>query len=200
MSEKKPCGCGNKKISTDLPAEKPVNNVTFTDSPAEKSVIKKTIGKIQGYAMAMASRGFKDKRVEKTVKQLRVLSCFGNQDQGGQLPPCSHLKKSETDGKFFCGACGCGDRRATWLNGTDEEYSKLDYPKVNCPISMPGFTNYIPSQPNEANEPQTRKYYMENMKFMDIQKVKVSAPPIPKEIEDIFEALQNIQDSKDTPK
>jgi hypothetical protein len=186
MSEKKPCNCANKK--------------KFSDSPLEQSKIKKSVSMIQGYAMAMASRGFKDKKVDKTVKQLRVLSCFGNEGQGGELPPCSHLKTSETDGKFFCGACGCGDRKATWLNGSDQEYSKLDYPKVNCPIGMPGFSNYTPSQPHEGNEPQSRKHYIENMNFMEVQKVEVTSPETPKEVADVIDALQTVEKNKETPK
>ena len=119
---------------------------------------------------------------------------------GGELPPCSHLKTSETDGKFFCGACGCGDRKATWLNGSDQEYSKLDYPKVNCPIGMPGFSNYTPSQPHEGNEPQSRKHYIENMNFMEVQKVEVTSPETPKEVADVIDALQTVEKNKETPK
>jgi hypothetical protein len=182
MSEKKPCNCANKK--------------KFSDSPLQQSSIKKSLSMIQGYAMAMASRGFKDKKVEKTVKQLRVLSCFGNEAEGGELPPCAHLRKSETDGKFFCGACGCGDKKGTWLNGTEQEYSKLDYPKLNCPIGMPGFSNYSPSAPQEANEPQSRKYYIENMNLMDIQKVNVTQPDAPPEVAHILDKMNEIESKK----
>ena len=39
---------------------------------------------------------------------------------------------------------------------------------------MPGFTNYVTSAPDEANEPITRRYYVENLNFNDILKVKVT--------------------------
>jgi len=175
MSEiKKDCGCKKKFSESPLPNKEP---------------IKKTLTMIQSYATAMASRGLKDKRVEKTVKQLRVLSCFGNEHNGGELPPCSHIKKSSTDGKFYCGACGCGDRKNTWLNGTDDEYSKLDYPKVNCPLGMPGFSNYTQSLPQEAQEPQSRKNYIENINFIDIQKTEVTMPETPEEVMNVLNKI-----------
>jgi hypothetical protein len=149
--------------------------------------------------MAIASRGLKDKKVDKTVKQLRVLSCFGNEHVGGELPPCAHLKKSTTDGKFFCGGCGCGDRKNTWLNGTNEEYSKLDYPSVNCPLSMPGFTNYTVSLPQEAQEPESRKHYIENIDFFSVQSINVTMPETPKEISEILDKLKQKMEENKTP-
>ena len=182
MSEpKKDCGCKKKK---------------FSDSPLpnKEPAVKKALSMIQSYATAVASRGLKDKRVDKTVKQLRVLSCFGNDHNGGELPPCAHLKKSSTDGKFYCGACGCGDRKNTWLNGKDEEYSKLDYPNVSCPLSMPGFSNYTLSLPQEAQEPESRKHYIENLAFNSIQNVEVTMPETQKEISDILDKMKEKMD------
>jgi hypothetical protein len=48
---------------------------------------------------------------------------------------------------------------------------------------MPGFTNYQPSAPDEAEEPITRRYYIENMDFNDVFKTPVSMPepPVQKE-------------------
>jgi hypothetical protein len=108
-----------------------------------------------------------------------VLSCFGNQAQGGVLPPCEHLKKSSTDGKFFCGGCGCGDRKGTWLSPDSPEYSKLDYPKLNCPLQMPGFTNYERSKPDESTSPITRRYYIEQLPYKDIENISVTTHEIP---------------------
>jgi hypothetical protein len=188
MSEsKKDCGCKKKK---------------FSDSPLpnKEPALKKALSMIQSYSMAVASRGLKDKKVDKTVKQLRVLSCFGNEHVGGELPPCVHLKKSATDGKFFCGGCGCGDRKNTWLNGSDEEYSKLDYPSVNCPLSMPGFSNYSMSLPQEAIEPESRKHYIENLDFNSVQKIDVTMPDTPKEVAEILDKVkQRIEEAKNTP-
>ena len=64
-----------------------------------------------------------------------------------------------------------------------EEYSKLDYPKVACPLQMPGFSNYVVSTPDEAEEPVTRKYYIENMEYELVQRVPVTIgeQPIPPE-------------------
>jgi len=191
--EKKPCGCGNKKQENNE-AKK-----IFSEPPIEKVPFKNAISMVQGYAMSMVSRGFTDKKTDKTSKQLRVLSCFGNKNIGGELPPCSHLKSSSTDGKFYCGGCGCGDRKQTWLNGNDTEYSKLDFPKVNCPLKMPGFTNYEPSSPLEAKEPQSRKNYIEKMNFDAILQTDVTEPEMPKEISEMFDKILEAQKNKNQP-
>ena len=63
------------------------------------------------------------------------------------------------------------------------EYSKLDYPKLSCPLQMPGFTNYEESEADEAEEPVTRRYYIESMDMSEISNIKVSlneAPAPPK--------------------
>jgi hypothetical protein len=162
------------------------------ESPKEeKTGIAKKLTMVQNFATALTSRGFKNDKVTKPVKQLRVLSCFGNQHNGGVLPPCEHLKQSNTEGKHFCGGCGCGDRKGTWLMAEGEEYSKLDYPKLACPLQMPGFTNYKQSSPDEAVSPITRRYYIENMSYKDVELVQVTihnAPPPPPQKEATPEA------------
>ncbi len=140
----------------------------------KENKIKKGIGMVQSYASALASRGLKNKKVSTTTKQLRVISCFGNEAVGGELPPCQHLKKSNTLGKHFCGGCGCGDREATWLIAQGDKYSKLDHPKLSCPLNMPGFTDYKPSNPDESEHPITRKYYIENMNQSKVEEVPVT--------------------------
>lgn len=145
----------------------------------ETSSISKKIEMAQSFISAIASRGASNNKVNVPLKQLRVLSCFGNKDKGGQLPPCEFLRKSKTEGKFFCGGCGCGDKPLTWLMGEGEEYSKLDYPKLNCPLQMPGFTNYKPSGPEEAIMPITRRYYVENINYSDLEQVQVSMHDLP---------------------
>lgn len=151
------------------------------------SVISRKIGMIQSFAMSLTSRGLNEKKINKATKQLRVLSCFGDKHMGGVLPPCEHLKNSKTDGQYYCGGCGCGDKPGTWLvsNGTD--YSKLDYPKLNCPITMPGFTNYVPSKPDEAVSPITRKYFIENINFEDLNKMPVTLPEMPEKMKQAME-------------
>lgn len=144
------------------------------DRAEENNSVTKKISMVQSFAMALASRGLTNKKINKATKQLRVLSCVGNRESGGILPPCDHLMDSETgEGKKYCGACGCGDREGTWLVAEADKYSKLDYPKVSCPLSMPGFTNYTPSRSDESDEPITRKYYIEQVDYSILEKVKV---------------------------
>ena len=90
------------------------------------------------------------------------------------LPLASHLFPH-----LAGGGCGCGDRQGTWLVANGNDYSKLDYPKLNCPINMPGFTNYTPSKPDEAVSPITRKYYIENVSFEDLNNIPVTLPEMP---------------------
>lgn len=182
------CNCKNKNnqnptntqqsVPTPPPAQQ--QEVTFRkEEVPQQSVIKQKLTMMQSFAMAIKSRGLNNEKVTKPIKQLRVLSCFGNQAQGGVLPPCEHLKQSTTPGKFFCGGCGCGDRKGTWLMADGEEYSKLDYPKLNCPLSMPGFTNYEKSKEDEGVAPITRRFYIEQLPYKDIESINVTMPDIP---------------------
>ena len=143
--------------------------------------IKKGIGMAKNFAKAIASRGVSNKKTEPYTKRLRVLSCFGNESVGGSLPPCEHLKKSKTEGKYYCGGCGCGDRAGTWLLAEGDKYSKLDYPNLSCPLKMPGFSDYEPSSPEEAISPITRRYYIENMADEDIEMIKITEHEVPEE-------------------
>lgn len=145
--------------------------------------IRKGFGMAKSYAQALISRGVTNKKSDPYVKRLRVISCFGNEHTGGPLPPCEHLKKSDTDGKYYCGGCGCGDRKGTWLLSDGEEYSKLDYPSLECPLKMPGFTNYQVSDPEEGIAPITRRYFIENMSESDLDSIKVTTPEKPEEEE-----------------
>jgi hypothetical protein len=54
---------------------------------------------------------------------------------------------------------------------------------------MPGFTNYAPSKPDEAIPPITRKYYIENINFEDLNKMPVTLPDMP-------EAMQKAMDEQ----
>lgn len=173
------CGCGKKKQQTE-PDQQQFR--TTSTEKGEETTIKKKLTMVQSFSSAIASRGLSDKKVSKFEKQLRVLSCFGNAHTGGQLPPCEHLKKSKTEGKYFCGGCGCGDRKQTWLLADGDEYSKLDYPKLHCPLKMPGFSNYEKSAEDEAIAPITRRYYVENMNTETIEQVSVTTPEQPVEI------------------
>jgi len=162
------CNCNKNKFE-----------INPEDAPKQlKNAFSTKLGMIASFAQAIVSRGLTNKKIETPVKQLRVLSCFGNEEYGGKLTPCEHLKPSQTVGKFYCGGCGCGDKPRTWLMGTGEEYSKLDYPKLNCPLKMPGFSNYESSKLEEQQNSKNRKFYIENMNFVDVHAIKVSAPSI----------------------
>lgn len=133
----------NKKYSEFL--EK--NKISEKD---EKLKIKESniIDKAKSFATSMISKGFEGKKASEEVKVLRVLSCHG--DGTENLPPCSERQNSKKfDGSFYCGSCGCGDKQRTQLvnisiEGKVLDYSKLDYPKVSCPLRMPGFSDYVP--------------------------------------------------------
>lgn len=173
------CGCARSTIMEN-------ENIEFRkDEIKEESGIKKKLSMMQSFASAITSRGLKNEKVTKPIKQLRVLSCFGDKGQGGVLPPCEHLKNSKTPGKHFCGGCGCGDRQGTWLVAEGDQYSKLDYPRLSCPLQMPGFSNYEQSKPDEAISPITRRYYIENYPYDKLENIKVNTfdpppPPPPK--------------------
>ena len=136
-------------------------NIEFRKVPADPNHrgIKRKLSMIQSFASALASRNINNKKINKPIKQLRVLSCFGNRNIDGVLPPCEHLMESQT---------GEG---------------KLDYPKVGCPLQMPGFSNYIVSGSDESEEPVTRKYYIENMDYQLVQRVPVQIGDKPEKSE-----------------
>lgn len=110
-------------------------------------------------ASSLASRGLGNKKTDIETKKLRVLSCFGGIDD---IPRCPYLMDSRVDKtKNYCGKCGCGDKKLTWLMADEMEYSKLDFPVLNCPAKMPGFTNYDPNFTNP--EIKERKMRIENL-------------------------------------
>ena len=55
---------------------------------------------------------------------------------------------------------------------------------------MPGFTNYAPSKPDEAISPITRKYYIENINFEDLNKMPVTLPDMPEAIQKAMDEQQ----------
>jgi len=137
-----------------------------------KNIMNSGFSMIKSFAMSMASRGINNKKVDIPVKKLRVLGCFGDQ---GKISSCSHLAKSKTEGKFYCLGCGCGDKKRTWLVSNGKEYSKLDYPKLNCPLKMPGFTNYETYK--DGND--ERKKNIEEYEIEELNKIFVTSPDPP---------------------
>lgn len=123
--------------------------------------------KMMMFAAALASRGLDSKKIDEQTKQLRALSCFGH----GDIPACYYLRASHTAGKHYCGKCGCGDQPRTWLIKESTEYSKLDYPNLQCPLKMPGFTNYDPNfydPKNKERKLKIEEYDPENLKYIQI--------------------------------
>lgn len=122
------------------------------------------ISKAKSFTESMVSRGLNDKKCESETYSLRVLSCHGDSTKG--LPPCPRRMDSEKfKNSYYCGACGCGDKPLTQLTPYQRgdnmvTYTKLHYPKVSCPLQMPGFSNYISNLENTktAND---RKQFIE---------------------------------------
>jgi len=107
---------------------------------------------IGNYLKAKWSKGMSGKRVDVTTKDIRLLSCFGD---GETIKVCPALRPSSVKmGRFICGECGCGDKPAVFLNGDDEEYTKLDHPFLSCPRHMPGFSDYKPNTEEESERKQ----------------------------------------------
>jgi len=141
--------------------------------------------KIVSFAMAIASRGFNNYKTDLPTKQLRYISCYGN----GTIPPCKFLKKSKDSNHYYCGKCGCGDHKHTWLIRDPGEYCKLDYPKIDCPLKMPGFSNYDPSFYDK--EDGNRKHSIENLDPAFIQLIQLTVNNS-EDNQRLFEKLNNI--------
>lgn len=137
------------------------------------------------FAASLASRGIKGTKTDIETKKLRVVSCFGTD----QIKPCPYLKLSKNNINHYCTKCGCGDKKHTWLIKESEDYSKLDYPVLECPVKMPGFTNYDPNFYNE--EIKERKEQIEAMEPEMLQYIQVSIGSNPQK-EKIIEEVNKI--------
>lgn len=132
------------------------------------------LNKAKSFTQAMLSRGLNNNKASQETISLRVLSCHGND---ADLAPCpKRMDSTKFPGSHYCGACGCGDKQLTQLtpfkNGDKMvDYTKIHYPKVSCPLEMPGFTNYKSSEenPKTAND---RKLYIEVRNGVDDIKSK----------------------------
>lgn len=140
--------------------------------------------KIMAFAMAIASRGILNTKIDIDTKKLRYVSCFGLDD----ILPCRNLEKSTKSNYHYCKGCGCGDHSHTWLQKEDSEYSKLDYPSLECPLKMPGFTNYDPNNPSESLQRKKQIECMDPEKFKFIS-LTVS---VDEEKQRIFEKLNKM--------
>lgn len=143
------------------------------------------LSKIVLFALSVASRGLKNHKTDLPTKQLRYISCYGN----GIIPPCKFLNKSKNSEHYYCGKCGCGDHKHTWLVREAGEYSKLDYPVISCPLKMPGFSNYDPNFYDK--EDGQRKRDIENLNPSTVELVQITVNHS-EENERLFEKLNNI--------
>lgn len=117
------------------------------------------------FAISIASRGLNNNKIDEGTKKLRVLSCFGHSD----IPPCQHLKKSSKSEYYYCGGCGCGDNENTWLLKKEGEYSKLDYPFLNCPSKLPGFNSYDPNSTiDKERREKIESFDPENLQYIQV--------------------------------
>lgn len=114
--------------------------------------VKHTWHKAESFARAYTSKIIEGK-VSKEIKSLRILSCHGINEEGKQIQSACHGRGySISNNYFFCNLCGCGEReiaRISSKNSTqnqpifnEEEYIKLDFPELQCPRKMPGFSNF----------------------------------------------------------
>jgi len=140
--------------------------------------------KIMSFAMAIASRGINSKKIDLETKKLRYVSCYGIDN----ISACEFLQKSEKSKFYYCGKCGCGDHSHTWLQKEDNDYSKLDYPYLTCPLKMPGFDNYDPGSPKES---LVRKSLIENMDPEKLNLIQLTIS-VDEEKQKIFETVSKI--------
>jgi hypothetical protein len=142
------------------------------------------ITKIMSFAMAIASRGIKNTKIDLETKKLRYVSCYGMDD----IPACEFLTKSQKSEYYYCGKCGCGDHPHTWLQKGENDYSKLDYPYLTCPLKMPGFSDYDPNSPKES---LNRKGIIENMDPEQLNFIQLTIS-VDEEKQKIFETVSKI--------
>lgn len=141
------------------------------------------------FAASLASRGISSKKINEPTKQLRVLSCYGY----GDIAPCPNLLLSKNRKNHYCGKCGCGDHRHTWLIRDSESYSKLDYPKLNCPLKMPGFTNYDPNFYDKDSKERKEKIEEFDPNNLHLIQVTIGSNPLQEKINEQLDKM--IEDS-----
>jgi hypothetical protein len=147
------------------------------------------ISKMVMFAASLASRGISSKKIDIPTKQLRALSCFGHDS----IPACPYLMQSKNKKNHYCGKCGCGDHRHTWLTKESKEYSKLDYPKLNCPVKMPGFTNYDPNFYNDDIRERKKQIQEFDPSDLHLIQITIGFNPIQEKIQEELDKM--IEDS-----
>lgn len=114
--------------------------------------VKHTWHQAESFYKSASSR-VKEGKVSKEIKSLRILSCHGINEEGKQVRPACHARLYSPTKKFFaCNLCGCGEREIARISSfnskenqptfNEDEYIKLDFPTLQCPRKMPGFSNF----------------------------------------------------------
>lgn len=82
--------------------------------------------------------------IDRNTREKRQISCWGTDLVGTPVTTACHMLR-EKDGHFYCGACGCGANPIARLGSVERrgvgEPTKLDFPKLECPLQKPGFAN-----------------------------------------------------------
>lgn len=113
--------------------------------------VKPTWNKAHNFILSLGSKVLEGK-VSKEIKNERILSCHGINEEGKQIQPPCRARGFNTDKKFHsCNLCGCGAKEIARISSYgstennpifDEEYMKLDFPYLACPMQKKGFSNY----------------------------------------------------------
>ena len=123
-----------KKNSESWQMVKPTweNAIKFLDAVKSRGLVSTALDTV-GISKLFGNR------VSEEIFQRRKLSCFGDKEKN--IDSCSRLKYVQSRG-YFCGSCGCGENDLARLDAdSPDEYTKLHYPELQCPLKRKGFSN-----------------------------------------------------------
>ena len=133
-----------------IPSKPPLPAIMMEAKMEWQRSSKSTWEQASSFYNAVASRGFaatvmdlfglnnkSGARVSDKVYDARKVSCFGDKLR----PKCDMLFTNQNGS--FCSACGCRDKGIARLDSmADGNYTKLHYPKLECPLKRNGFSNH----------------------------------------------------------
>lgn len=126
----------------ELLGERSGEAAAINASEADWQSVRVSWDQATSYAVSRLSAGlFRTHRVSDEIAALRRRSCFGDATDIAKHPPCAAVWK-DMDGFHYCGRCRCGKRAQARLDG--DQYAKLEYPILNCPLKREGFSNFTP--------------------------------------------------------
>lgn len=148
-------GISNKTPETTISTIQSVQKTTMVVPDAaqeEWRKVKPTWTNAMKFLEAVKSRGILStaldvtgisknygEKVSDEILRRRKQSCFGDKLRG--IKECERLRFIEGKG-YFCGGCGCGERELARLDAdSSNEYTKLHYPHLECPLKKRGFSN-----------------------------------------------------------